>query len=98
MLLTYAIYSMATAGNGIAQELKNQPPEVAQMLGTARGWKRQWFTRLGVLAMVAIFGQGGTALFYLRANGTSRNSRARRRVDHGRGAGGLPDVGMKAEG
>jgi len=66
LLLTYAAYSMATAGSSLANELKGQPPEVMQMLGGAEGMEKAIIHLIyGLLAMVAIFGQGGTALFYL---------------------------------
>lgn len=65
LLLAYAGYSLATVGNGM-EELKSQGPEVAQfMAGYAGMVDAISYLIYGTLALVAIFGQGGTALFYL---------------------------------
>ena len=48
------------------EELKSQGPEVAQfMAGYAGMVDAISYLIYGTLALVAIFGQGGTALFYL---------------------------------
>ena len=68
LLLLYAIYSIATAGAG-SVELKQQlgnSPEVAGFMSSFDSLSRLiTYLIYGTLACVAIFGQGGTALFYL---------------------------------
>jgi hypothetical protein len=68
LLLTYAVYSLLTAGREM-DEIKNQmasSPEVANFMMSVQGLTQlvTWLI-YGTLAAVAIFGQGGTALFYL---------------------------------
>jgi len=68
LLLLYAIYSVATAGAGM-DELKGQlgsSPEVAGFMTSFDSLSRLiTYLIYGSLALVAIFGQGGTALYYL---------------------------------
>ncbi len=65
LLLGYAAYSIATAGSGM-EELKHESPEVAQYMAGFSGMEQSiTYLVYGILAMVAIFAQGGTALFYL---------------------------------
>jgi hypothetical protein len=68
LLLLYAIYSLCTAGAGTA-ELKAQlgnSPDVAGFMSSFDSLSKLiTYLIYGTLAMVAIFGQGGTALYYL---------------------------------
>jgi len=67
LLLSYAIYSIFTAGASIDATLKEAGPDVTNMFGNDIKSLTQLITFLvyGTLAAVAIFGQGGTALYYL---------------------------------
>jgi hypothetical protein len=67
LLLSYAIYSIFTAGSIIDATLREAGPDVANMFGNDIKSLAQSIAYLiyGSLAAVAIFGQGGTALFYL---------------------------------
>ena len=65
LLLLYAIYSVLTSGHSM-DEFKSQGPEVAQFMSGYSGMMdAATYLIYGILALVAIFGQGGTALFYL---------------------------------